>query len=173
MNTQTSPQTTAQAPGIFEILTNIAASRNWISSLVGALGFFVLIGSLDQASAQKVVDAAQRIMDGFGMMVGGAKEIFIILWPIVQGGISGIAGKSSTLQGVLAWLGQDKNKDQGIVVVAPAPVANSVPAANVIAADKATVVAAPEVAAVVASAAPAAPVVSTQAAAAAPEILQK
>lgn len=159
--------------GWFQILTNAAANRNWLSSIVGALGFFVVLGSLDPEQAKAIVASAQKIMDAFGVIVGESKAILIILWPLVQGLISGVAGNSASLGNILKWLGSGARKQAGIVVVAPPAIANAVPPTTVIASDQATVVATPNVAAAVVEAAPAAPVISTSTVAAHPSIVQK
>jgi hypothetical protein len=168
------PAPQAPVPSILNSLATFAANRNIISSLGGFLGCFMILGVLDQDQINSFVGGAQDVMNGLGIMVGGFKKIWLALPVGAVAALATFAGKAqlfnSSVFGALSKLGQKESKDAGIVVVAPAPIANSVPGDNVIPADRATVV----VPTVIADAqAPAAPVVRASDVAAQPELVQK
>lgn len=168
------PAPQAPVPSILNSLATFAANRNIISSLGGFLGCFMILGVLDQDQVTAFVAGAQDVMNGLGIMVGGFKKIWLALPAGLVGTLAVLAGKAqifnSSVFGSLLNLGKPQSKDAGIVVVAPAPIANAVPGDNVIPADRATVV----VPTVIADAqAPAAPVARAADVVAQPTIVQK
>ena len=148
----------SNVPGIFKTLTSVAANRNWVSGATGILFAFAALGAMSPEQAQAMVAGAQEFMNGLGVMVGGAKKIWLAIPAGVIATMAAWAGRSSTLLGVLTWLGNSKNQTKGIVVVAPDGIANAIPSPTVVSKDIATVVVPAPVAQVIKDAAPTAPV---------------
>ena len=150
----------SNVPGIFKTLTSVAANRNWVSGATGVLFAFAALGAMSPEQAQAMVSGAQEIMNGLGVAVGGAKKIWLAIPAGLIATMAAWAGRSSSLLGVLTWLGNDKNKAKGIVVVAPDQVANAIPSPTILPKEIATVVVPAPIADAVKTAAPTAPVLS-------------
>lgn len=118
---------------ILQALSTIAASRNYASSLAGAVMVVVALGAVDHDTANAMVAAFQQMMDGLGMMVGGAKKLYLLAAPIAVTLIAKYAGTASSLKSRLISITNDKTVEiQGQIVV-PAEVAAAVPSKQVVA----------------------------------------
>lgn len=118
-----------------EALVNAAASRNYVSALVGATTMFVTLGVIDQQNAADIVAGAQQFMDGLGQMIGGAKKVLLIVGPIAVGVVAKIAGSSASLKARLTAVTQDPRVQiEGVIKVADPKVAAEVPSPQVVAA---------------------------------------
>lgn len=118
---------------LVEGLASAAASRNYLSTLVGATGVVVALGVIDADTAKGVVDAAQQMMDGLGQVIGGAKKMYVLLLPAASIALAKYAGLSATLKNRLASITTDpKVKIEGQIVV-PADVAAAIPSMKVVA----------------------------------------
>lgn len=113
-------------------ISSIAASRNYASSLAGAVMVVTFLGAVDHDTANSMVAAFQQMMDGLGMVVGGAKKLYILAAPIVIGIIAKYAGNAGSLKGRLLSITADPTvKIEGQIVV-PAEVAAAVPSTQVV-----------------------------------------
>lgn len=118
---------------ILQALSSIAASRNYASSLAGAITVMVALGAVDHDTANAMVAAFQQMMDGLGMMVGGAKKLYLLAAPIAITVIAKYAGSAGSLKNRLISLTTDKRVEiQGQIVV-PAEIAAAVPSKQVVA----------------------------------------
>lgn len=126
---------------VLNALTTAAASRNYVSALTGFGGALVFLGVIDQDSSKSLIDGVQHIMNGLGEMVLGAKQVYLVLLPVVVGLIGKFAGSSqikheeaTTLPAQLtAITSRPDVKVEGKIVVADPKVADAVPSPQVVA----------------------------------------
>lgn len=114
-------------------ISSIAASRNYASSLAGAVAVITFLGAVSPETAHAMVAAFQQMMDGLGQFVGGAKQLYVLAAPIVIGLIAKYAGTASSLTSRLTAITADPSvKIEGRITV-PADVASEVPSNQVVA----------------------------------------
>lgn len=118
---------------LVEGLASAAATRNYVSALTGAAGVFVMLGAIDQQTATDAIAGAQQFMDGVGQMIGGAKKVWIAIFPVAVVVISKFAGSAASLTGRLQSITTDpKVQIQGKIVVDDVKVAEAVPSPQVV-----------------------------------------
>jgi hypothetical protein len=103
---------------ILDSLKSAAASRNYLSFVLGAGTLLAGLGVMDQESVQGLVAAVQEIMSGFGTMVGGVQKAWLLVGPGLLLVIGRYAGVASSIFGRVAAVNKDAQKDGIQVVVA-------------------------------------------------------
>lgn len=103
---------------ILDSLSSAAASRNYVSFVLGAGTLLVGMGLMDQETVTGLVAAVQEITSGFGTMVGGVQKAWILVGPTILLIIGRYAGVASSIFGRVAAVNKDAQRDGIQVVVA-------------------------------------------------------